>query len=129
MVTLTAEPNENYTFLNWTENGSIVSVEPIMQFEANRVRHLTANFSYYDGVNECVMPIEIYPNPVNDILTIKGENILRVTVFNVMGQMVEDREVKGQNQIHIDVEGYESATYILHIYTEEGWIVKRFIKE
>jgi hypothetical protein len=129
MVTLTAEPNENYSFLNWTENGSIVSVEPIMQFEANRVRHLTANFSYYDGVNECDMPIEIYPNPVNDILTIKGENILRVTVFNVMGQMVEDREVKGQNQIHIDVEGYESATYILHIYTEEGWIVKRFIKE
>ena len=129
MVTLTAEPNENYSFLNWTENGNIVSLESIMQFEANEIRHLTANFSYYDGVGERVMPIEIYPNPANEILTIRGEGIYRVMVFNMAGQVVEDREVHGQEQIQIDVHGYRVASYFMHILTEDGWSVRRFVKE
>ena len=127
--TLTAVPNENYAFMNWTEDGNIITINPMAQFVVTEPHRLEANFIYYDGIGECSLPVEVYPNPANDILTIKGENIQRVMVFNVMGQMVEDREVKGQGKIHIDLSRYESAIYILHIHTEGGWILKRFVKE
>ena len=127
--TLNAIPNENYIFLNWTENGNVIPNGSIMQFTVTGQRHFVANFIYHDGVEESAMPIEVYPNPVNDILTIKGEGIRRVTVYNVMGQVVEDRELEGQEEIRIDVNGYGSASYILCIYTENGLVVERFIKD
>lgn len=127
--TLNAIPNENYIFLNWTENGNVIPNDSTMQFTVTGHRHFVANFICYDGVEESAKPIQVYPNPVNDILTIKGEGVRRVTVYNVMGQIVEDRELEGQEEIRIDVNGYESASYILRIYTENGLFVEHFVKE
>ena len=45
MITLTAVANEGYTFVNWTENGEIVSTEPVYSFTVTENRSLVANFS------------------------------------------------------------------------------------
>lgn len=42
--TLTATPNEGYTFTNWTENGSVVSMNASYTFTVNGNRTLVANF-------------------------------------------------------------------------------------
>jgi len=44
-VNITAMPNEGFTFNNWTQNGTVVSAEPIYSFTANSNKTLTANFS------------------------------------------------------------------------------------
>ena len=43
-ATLTANPNFHYTFLNWTENGSVVSTSSVYSFVVTRDRNLVANF-------------------------------------------------------------------------------------
>ncbi len=43
-VTLTAEANEGYEFVNWTENGTVVGTSATMSFYANSNRDLVANF-------------------------------------------------------------------------------------
>ena len=43
--TLTATPNNGYTFVNWTENGAAVSSSAIYSFIASGSRNLVANFS------------------------------------------------------------------------------------
>ncbi|MBO4423536.1 MAG: InlB B-repeat-containing protein [Clostridia bacterium] len=43
-VTLTAEANEGYEFVNWTENGMIMSMLPVYQFDVGSDRELVANF-------------------------------------------------------------------------------------
>jgi uncharacterized protein (TIGR02145 family)/uncharacterized repeat protein (TIGR02543 family) len=44
---LTATPaNSNYTFANWTENGTVVSTQANYQFTVNSNRTLVANFTY-----------------------------------------------------------------------------------
>ena len=43
-VTVTANPNTNYTFTGWSENGSIVSTDEIYTFSITSNRNLTANF-------------------------------------------------------------------------------------
>ena len=44
-ATLTATPAEGYTFINWKENGVVVSTSPIYQFVVTGDRTLQANFS------------------------------------------------------------------------------------
>ncbi len=43
-VTLTAVPAAGYFFVNWTENGTVVSTEPSISFTAYESRTLVANF-------------------------------------------------------------------------------------
>ena len=44
--TVSATPNTNYTFVNWTENGSVVSSNASYTFTVNGNRTLVANFNY-----------------------------------------------------------------------------------
>ncbi|MCR5659729.1 MAG: leucine-rich repeat protein [Bacteroidales bacterium] len=44
ICTLTATTNEGYTFVNWTENGDLVSSNPIYSFSVLGARTLVANF-------------------------------------------------------------------------------------
>jgi surface protein len=56
-VTLTATPNNGYTFTNWTENGQQVSTNSSYEFVATNNRNLVANFS----VSNYTISIEINP--------------------------------------------------------------------
>ena len=47
--TLTATSNTGYTFMNWTENGEIVSTDATYVFFVNANRTLVANFTYDGG--------------------------------------------------------------------------------
>ena len=57
-VTVRAIPNSGYSFLNWTENGNIVSTLANYNFTANNDRNLVANFS----VNQ--LTVSVSANPV-----------------------------------------------------------------
>ena len=43
-VSLTATPNEGYRFLNWTENGEVVSTNAYYSFTVTQERNFVANF-------------------------------------------------------------------------------------
>ena len=45
LVTLTASPNQSYSFLNWTENGTVVSTNSSYQFTMAGNKTLVANFT------------------------------------------------------------------------------------
>ena len=45
MATLTAVPNETYYFINWTENGELVSTQPEYSFLVTSDHHLVATFA------------------------------------------------------------------------------------
>lgn len=44
MTEVSATPNKGWEFLNWTENGDVVSTEPQFTFEVTKDVHLVANF-------------------------------------------------------------------------------------
>jgi len=70
--------------------------------------------------------IEIFPNPVTDILNINlgNEQIQSVEILNLQGQIVQ----LGENEI-VDVSHLETGVYIISIITTEGnTFRKQFIK-
>ena len=79
--------------------------------------------------NELQNLIDIYPNPVKDILFIKnntGIEIEKIKVYNILGKVVL-RENNSFN--HLNLSDLTSGILFVKIATENGIITKKIIKE
>ena len=111
---------------------SVNSLEQSRQFaqlNLGAVAHLA-------GLNETSTPeseklhVGIYPNPAKDAVNILAEEGLqRITVCNVLGQLVEAVDLKGQNKYILNVNNYTSGVYIIGILTEKGLATRRLLVE
>ena len=135
-VTLTAVPNEGYKFVNWTENGEVVSEEAEYTFVVENDRNLVANFEKIEqpeepgeGVEELSSSFNIYPNPVIDKLYIETlTQTLTIKIYDVYGRLQQSM-VNSQQSTVIDVANLNSGIYFVKVVTSEGEAVKRFIKK
>ena len=128
-VTLTATANEGYKFLNWTENGEVVSNEAKYLFIATKDRDLVANFELTDGIDEFSSAFNLYPNPANDRLHIESKvKINEVTIYDVYGRQQELSAISGQQTV-IDVTRLNNGIYFVKIVTDNGEVIKRFVKQ
>ena len=59
--TITATPNTNYTFNNWTENGEVISSDANYTFTVNANQNLVANFTYIPPT----YTVSVSANPTN----------------------------------------------------------------
>jgi len=74
------------------------------------------------NINETVSNIEVYPNPVKDILIVKGDYI-SIDIFNVFGKLIFSSEYTKS----IDVSLFSKGIYMLEIKTEEAVLVKKIM--
>ena len=88
-ATLTAIPNNGYSFLNWTENGAVVCNTPTYTFIVNGEKNLVA---YFGGLgieeNETESKISIFANANRTITIIGAEKESQVIIYNIRGQMI-----------------------------------------
>ncbi|MEI6085371.1 MAG: PKD domain-containing protein [Verrucomicrobiota bacterium] len=68
-VTVIATANAGYSFVNWTESGSAVSVSPSYSFTASSSRTLVANFETASTTNEAVT-ITTEPTVTNSLMRV-----------------------------------------------------------
>ena len=125
---LIAVPNNNYLFLNWTENGVIVSSESDYSFVVTGNRTLAANFVFYDGVNELEDAVSVYPNPTSNKVYIEGNRLRKIEVFNALGVLVVSEKVS-DSHIEIDLQHLPAGIYCLRIYSEDGAFSQSVVKE
>ncbi len=64
------------------------------------------------SVNENSQSLMLYPNPANDFVTLNGENLGTVRVYNALGQKVDEFEANG-SEFRINTAGYESGIYFV----------------
>ncbi len=129
-VTLPLERNEDWAFVNWTEDGEVVSEEMTYTFVATESRDLVAHFVYTEGIGEqSANALVIYPNPVNDKLTLEvQEAIVTVEVYNLMGALVYSQENCG-NKVEINTSNLPSGIYYIHLMNDKVSETIRFVKE
>ena len=67
-----------------------------------------------DGADEFdVKDIVLYPNPANDFLRISGENLGNISVFNALGQIIDD--FVGGDEMIISTAKYENGVYFVKV--------------
>ena len=69
----------------------------------------------------------VYPNPTDNILHIKGENINNIRIFNVLGQEIPTSTNISDDVIDIDCSTFSSGVYYIIISGDKA-VTKRFIK-
>ena len=75
------------------------------------------------GVDEQDGSVIVFPNPASDRLYIKGDGVVSVAVYNVVGQMISSGN-DGTEQV-IDLSGMPSGIYLVKVVTVNGEMVKR----
>ena len=130
-IRLFASANEGYKFINWTEDGEIVSTNEKYHFEITNDRNLVANFVSTESIDELSSSFSIYPNPVNNKLFIETEvEIKEVAIYTITGVMVGQQTTDNRQQtLSIDVTNLNSGIYFIKINTRNGEMTKRFIKK
>ena len=96
--------------------------EPAKSFSNSEEDYVVIEVTQID--ENGVKGMMVYPNPAKDMLNITAENMRRITISNVLGQVVYDRDVNSDNEI-INMSQYEAGIYMVRIATENGVAVKR----
>ncbi len=82
--------------------------------------------------------ISIYPNPATNQLTIHSSSFhneaVTVSIMNVLGEMMQEEKASPQpspkeREFTINIKNLPAGIYFLEIKTENGSVVKRFVKE
>jgi hypothetical protein len=116
-------------------NYNFVDKNPINGINYYRLKQMDfdGQFEYSKVVSVNVLSenntIAIYPNPVQDELTVTNtENVENVVIYNALGQVVKQFEVNAE-QLKIDVADLQNGIYTLRLQTKTGTMVtKQFVK-
>jgi hypothetical protein len=68
--------------------------------------------------------VSIFPNPNDGEFTIKCDNMSRIIVYNVIGNVVKDIEVNTDNYV---VEGLNPGVYFVNIKNNDNYIIKKVV--
>lgn len=118
-VTVSATANSGYIFVNWNENGNVVSSNPVYTFVVTGDVNLVANFSDTIGIDpdSTDSPLKIYPNPSTGKLTVETNKEGDLHIFNMLGQQVQSAQLsENQNEVLIG----EKGVYYLRFQDKSG---------
>jgi hypothetical protein len=68
----------------------------------------------------------VYPNPVKDVLTVEGQDIEQVDVFNTMGQLVKTVKCN-DNIVNVNVSDLQNGMYIVNVIDNNGEVSSKKI--
>lgn len=113
-----AYPNEDYVFLNWTDDaGSIITTNPQYVFDVTESRSLIANFAYVDNVSENNRnDFMIYPNPASEFIIIKDDSHKshNVVIYDLTGKIILKKYTCPENN-RIDISNIPDGIYVISI--------------
>jgi len=73
-----------------------------------------------------IIELNLYPNPVNDLLYIKTEQeVTSVILYSITGQLLQTWE----NQNSINLSAYAKGIYLVEVQTPNGKKTAKIIKE
>ena len=65
-----------------------------------------------DNVAENNHTVMLYPNPANDLITLKGENLGIVSIYNTLGQKMDEFKADG-DELNIAAAKYQNGVYFI----------------
>ena len=74
--------------------------------------HFTVMVDDTWSVDENKAANTLFPNPANDFVTLKGEDLGTVCIYNALGQKMDEFEAKG-NELNINTSGYGDGVYVV----------------
>ena len=95
------------------------------------VDDIRINTELIDGVEELTSTVNVYPNPVeNELFLATDVNVEEISIYDIYGRQVLSQRVnESMSQQVVDVTDLNAGVYFVKLKTDEGDIVRRFIKK
>ncbi len=124
------EPGKDKTFAIIPNSGCRVSkvlvdgvdVGPVESYtfrSVNANHSIRAQFSGLGVDDNPMHELKVYPNPANEMLNIKGNDIKRIAVYDILGTLHYEKETKESNP-SISLVGFTQGTYLLKVEFTDG---------
>lgn len=68
------------------------------------------------------LALQVYPNPVSDLIHIDAENFAFASLHDMNG-----REIQRTSEAQLNIAALQSGVYLLHVHTNDGRVAKRKI--
>ena len=116
--------------MDWTEDTVWLSFMAVNDCDTVTAKYdLHPSFYGMDENGSASFGMDIAPNPVTSMVTIKGENLHQAEMFNMLGQRVLIVEGNG-NELQLDMTALPAGMYFVNITNEEGKnCVRKVVKE
>ena len=72
--------------------------------------------------------MKVFPNPVNDLLTIQNTDIQHIVLYNLIGQKVFEQTVNG-DKVVINLTSLPEGVYMMNVTTKEGKETIKVVKQ
>ena len=93
------------------------------------VDNFTLDFNVLSTDDNQIAGFSMYPNPANDVVTVKAQNeIQNVTFFNILGQKVLEVAPNALSQ-EINVDALKAGVYVVNVTSDEQVGSYRLIKQ
>jgi hypothetical protein len=104
-----------------------LSTDTNLVFEATANRNLTANFEVTNKSETAQSAsIQMYPNPTKGKITVQGERLNCVEVFDLRGTKLIELKASS-DYITMDVSGLSTGCYLVKIHSDQGIIIKKLM--
>lgn len=122
-VSITATAHEGYRFSHWSDGNN----------ENPRTLTVTSDtivIAYFESTTQsiqdvCEGKITVYPNPTSGRVQVEADDVTRIDVYSINGQLV--KSVSGNNVVNITT--LSSGTYIMKVATLKASFVCKVIKK
>jgi len=126
-ASVSAIPNENHEFVNWTKEGEIISTTPSFTFTVTENVTLTANFKPL-GISEIApAAFNIYPNPATDkikIVRLTNEKA-QIEIYNMFGAKLKTFELS-ELETEINISGFSSGVYLIRLIDNRTLLLQSY---
>lgn len=86
--------------------------------------YLRVYYSPTEVAENEALSVQVYPNPARQSLSIEGEEMSQVAVYDLLGQMVYRQDMDG-NTLTINVSDWTEGLYLVKVQTREGQLIRR----
>lgn len=81
------------------------------------------------GLNTDLTTLKLFPNPVNDFLTVNGlEGGETLTLYDMNGRLMQNSKANGK-EVKLNLSLYTKGMYLLNITSEKGTTTKKIMKQ
>ena len=80
------------------------------------------NADFFDVKEQEMVLVNIYPNPARDQAVVESEGIMRIRMYSIMGQLLQEIKGNGDDRVEISLRDYATAPYLLEVMTQKGLV-------
>ena len=80
------------------------------------------------GVEENAINLNIYPNPTNNTLYIEADEINKVRISDIVGQVLYEKNTR-DSRVQIDMSKYAAGQYFIQVHASNGVATRKVIKK